>query len=133
MPPTSKPEEQARTWPLLTSRRAAIAEGLSQLEQGECFAAHETLEAVWIEASGAEKRLIQGLIQLAVAWHHWQQGNCKGAQGVLARAYSHLSALQASPGLPLENPQALIDTLAQAKAWLEAGQPAPPPPKIQLR
>ena len=102
------------------------------LQAGECFAAHEALEAVWMQARGEEKRLLQGLIQLAVAWHHWQQGNAKGARGVLARAHHHLSALRASPGLPLKDPQALIEALTLAKAQLEAGQTAPTPPRVQL-
>ncbi len=37
--------------------------------KGEYFEAHEELEAFWMKAAGAEKVLLQGLIQVAAGLH----------------------------------------------------------------
>ncbi|HEY9838869.1 MAG TPA: DUF309 domain-containing protein, partial [Candidatus Obscuribacterales bacterium] len=68
--------------------------GIEQFNAGACFEAHETLEALWMLASGSEKCLLQGLIQLAVACHHWQRGNFKGAASLLAKAEQKLKGVQ---------------------------------------
>jgi len=43
------------------------------------FEVHEVLEPPWQRAGGDDRRTLQGLIQAAVAWHHWRHGNVAGA------------------------------------------------------
>ena len=43
------------------------------------FEAHEVWEDVWTESSGPQRRFYQGLIQAAVALHHFRNGNVRGA------------------------------------------------------
>ena len=108
-----------------------FARGLAQFNAGECFEAHETLEALWMLADGSEKRLLQGLIQLAVAWHHWQQGNLTGARGVLARARDRLNGLE----LACLNLPQLVAEINQALEQLQtptAAENALPPLKLNL-
>jgi hypothetical protein len=38
------------------------------------FEVHELLEPDWRDAGGAERRLLQGIIQAAVSWHHASGG-----------------------------------------------------------
>jgi predicted metal-dependent hydrolase len=54
-------------------------EGIELFNAGEFFDAHEALEDVWREAGGAEKPFLQGLIQIAVALHHYSTANFAGA------------------------------------------------------
>lgn len=54
---------------------------------GRFFEAHETLEPRWIRERDAG---LQGLIQLAAAFHHLQRGNLRGARTMLRRAIPRL-------------------------------------------
>src|SRR5215468_11183498 len=53
--------------------------GILFFNQRDFFEAHEVWEDVWTEASGPERRFYQGLIQAAVALHHFRNGNVRGA------------------------------------------------------
>ena len=55
--------------------------------EGRFFDAHETLEPRWIRERDAG---LQGLIQLAAAFHHLQKGNARGARTMLQRAIPRL-------------------------------------------
>jgi predicted metal-dependent hydrolase len=54
------------------------------------FEAHEVLEELWLETTGARKQFYQGLIQCAVALAHWQRKNSRGAVQVGNRALTTL-------------------------------------------
>ena len=41
--------------------------------------AHEAWEEIWLKATGDEKLFLQGLIQLAAAYHHVKRGTVRGA------------------------------------------------------
>jgi predicted metal-dependent hydrolase len=58
---------------------------LSPLENGvalfnahQFWHAHEAWEELWLHASGEDKVFLQGLIQLAAAYHHVQRGTLRG-------------------------------------------------------
>ena len=53
--------------------------GILFFNERDFFEAHEVWEDVWTEASGTERRFYQGLIQAAVALHHFRNGNVRGA------------------------------------------------------
>ena len=55
------------------------------------FDAHEVWEDVWRDAEGLEKKFLQGLIQVAVAFHHHSTGNIAGARSLLERACKNLA------------------------------------------
>jgi hypothetical protein len=59
--------------------------GIVQFNEQRFFECHETLEKVWFKQQDPEKELLQGLIQLAVAYHHMLKGNQKGALRLLNR------------------------------------------------
>ena len=50
-----------------------------QFNEGEWFECHETLEELWVGTQGELRDFYQGFLQLAVALHHLQDGNLKGA------------------------------------------------------
>ncbi len=95
---------------------------------GLFFEVHEVLEAEWKTAAGAVRQALQGLIQLAVAFHHLVHGNRRGARKLLAEGCARLAAHEAAlGGLDLRG------LLADAAAWESAlggrgpEPPAPPP------
>ena len=69
----------------------AFHRGLQLFNAAEFFEAHEVWEDVWRAAPHQEKKFLQGLIQLAVGFHHHSTGNRAGAQSLLARGARNLS------------------------------------------
>lgn len=66
--------------------------GVAAFGAGEYFAAHEEWEAVWLEAQGAEKTFLAGLIQAAVGLDKEADGKLVAAQRLLTRARGKLTA-----------------------------------------
>ena len=58
---------------------AELLGAIDQFNRGEWFECHETLEELWVGEKGELKDFYQGVLQLAVALHHWRNGNLKGA------------------------------------------------------
>jgi hypothetical protein len=73
-----------------------LESGLSLFNQKRFFDAHEALEDVWRELPRHHiaRRHLQGLVQLAVAFHHQSTGNLVGALSVLERATGNLDAAE---------------------------------------
>jgi len=67
--------------------------GLDLFNGAHFFDAHEVLEDVWrsVPRDRPVRRHYQGMVQLAVAFHHVSTGNLLGAQSVLERALRNLS------------------------------------------
>jgi uncharacterized protein len=65
--------------------------GADLFNRGEFYDAHEVWEDVWREAPLEHKKFLQGLIQIAVALHHYGRNNIAGARSLLARADSNLA------------------------------------------
>jgi predicted metal-dependent hydrolase len=70
---------------------------VAQFNAGEFFDCHETLEPLWLAASSDERIFLHAFIQLAVALHHHQHGNLKGARSVAGRALQKLNSLASHP------------------------------------
>ena len=56
---------------------------IRQFNAREWFECHETLEDLWIGEEGEVRSLFQGILQIAVALHHWRNGNYGGAVTLL--------------------------------------------------
>ena len=108
---------------------AGFQRGLELFNRGEFFDAHEVLEDVWRAAPAAEKRFLQGLIQVAVGLHHYSRGNLAGARSLLARANRNLSAYS-----PRHGGIELAKLRAQVEEWvgaLENRKTTPALPRIE--
>jgi predicted metal-dependent hydrolase len=75
-----------------------IQSGLELFNGGRFFDAHEVWEDAWreIPRDRAARRHVQGLVQMAVAFHHWTTGNAVGARSVLARSLRNLHGAESS-------------------------------------
>ena len=96
------------------------------------FEVHEVLEAVWKTAVGAERQALQGVIQIAVAFHHLAHGNRRGARALLAEGRGRLGSVPMSV-LPALDLARLLATTAPWEAAL-GGDAAPEeaPPRLEL-
>ena len=107
-----------------------IARGISLFNQAEFFEAHEVWEDVWRSAPAHDKKFLQGLVQVAVAFHHYSTGNVVGMRSVMERAMRNLAGhpqhteyIQLSP---------LLHSLAQWREAMDSGKPHPPLPRIEF-
>ena len=65
--------------------------GVAEFNARRFFEAHEVWEELWLAAAEPEKTFLQGLIQLAAAFHHQARGNARGAQSLLATGIAKLA------------------------------------------
>jgi predicted metal-dependent hydrolase len=100
--------------PLTPSQRELLQKGILCFNQGQFFECHEVLEEAWLEASGDQKRFLQGLIQVAVALHHLRRGNHAGAGRLLTAGIEKLSGFSPrQSGLDIGNLLANLEPLRQ--------------------
>ena len=96
------------------------------------FEVHEVLEAVWTTAAGAERQALQGVIQIAVAYHHLAHGNRRGARKLLAEGRGRLASVPATT-LPALDVAGLLAATAPWEAALACREtPAAEPPRLAL-
>ncbi len=99
----------------------AIELGARRWAEQRYFEAHELLEVAWKAATGPERELWKGVIQLAVACVHVQRGNLVGAGRLVTRG---LRRLERAP----DHHRAIdvVEVRRQGRALagrIEAGQP----------
>lgn len=73
-------------------------QGVEQFNSGQFYACHDTLEALWIEASEPEKTFYQGILQIAVSLYHLGNGNYRGAAILLGEGSNRLRRYPSSYG-----------------------------------
>lgn len=93
-------------------------EGIHFFNTEEYFEAHEAWEVIWLQTTTNDKKLYQGMIQLAAAYHHHQKGNLKPATSCLMNALKKLESADHFWGLDLKK---IVEQLQQkpfVKMWL---------------
>jgi hypothetical protein len=104
----------------LLGRTAALA------NRGLYFEVHELLEPVWFGAAEPERTALQGLIQVAVAFHHLDNGNREGARSLLALGVAKVA--ETGSALPLPT-RGWLDELRPVLAALTRGEDPPLAPR----
>jgi len=106
---------------LSAEERRDFDKGVAQFNAGYFFECHDTLEELWAGIRGPARDFFQGLIQVAVAFHHLSGGNAAGALSLLGRA---LKRFEAYPdryyGFDLAAHR------AELRSWLERIRPGAP-------
>jgi uncharacterized protein len=115
-------------------------QGVEQFNSEQFYACHDTLEALWIEASEPEKSFYQGILQIAVALYHMGNRNWRGAAILLGEGSNRLRRYPSSYGGidvdELRNDSAVLLKAIQAIALDKVNtdhlseNPALPLPKI---
>lgn len=70
----------------------AFWQGVEEFNQQEFYACHDTLEALWMEATEVEKNFYQGILQIAVGCYHLGNSNWRGAVILLGEGIRRLRA-----------------------------------------
>src|SRR6478672_4585976 len=105
-----------------------LARGISLIRSGEYFAAHEELEDEWRAAPQEERDFLQGLVHVAVAWHHAGRGNRPGCERQLVKATRRLSGyVPEHRGVDVVR---LLRSVDEARSLVARGELALPPPAV---
>ncbi len=70
----------------------SLLEALKEFNSGLYFECHETLEDLWLEERGAERKFYQGILQVGIGLLHWRRGNFRGSVSLLETGAAHLEA-----------------------------------------
>ncbi|MBV8517563.1 MAG: DUF309 domain-containing protein [Acidobacteria bacterium] len=98
-----------------------LSAGIALFNAGEFWHAHEAWERLWLAASGDEKRFLQGLIQLAAAYHHMQRGTFRGGARLFRAALEKLAPFPDGHG-GVDRAEA-VEAAVRHCASAERGQP----------
>ena len=104
---------------LLLDRAAALA------NHGLFFEVHELLEPAWFRASEPVRTALQGLIQIAVALHHLENGNREGGRSLLGLGLAKMA--EAGAVLPIDTAGWLEELRAALAALAPGGSPSSAP------
>ncbi|HMP53415.1 MAG TPA: DUF309 domain-containing protein [Candidatus Melainabacteria bacterium] len=108
--------------------------GIEQYNRREFFECHESLESVWKQYLETDRKLIQGIIQVAVAYYHLERDNFEGCRKLLDRGLGRLRKYRPSHlGLNMENFVAKVEAdyrLLESEVCLEKDRFAVP--KLQF-
>jgi predicted metal-dependent hydrolase len=63
---------------------------IQQFNRRDWYECHEVVEDLWIGAVGETRDFFQGIIQIAIALHHWRNGNFGGAVSLLKGGAGYL-------------------------------------------
>ncbi|BAZ90497.1 hypothetical protein NIES932_19970 [Raphidiopsis curvata NIES-932] len=85
--------------------------GVEQFNAGQFYACHDTLEALWIEATEPERTLYQGILQIAVALYHLENSNLRGAMILLGEGTNRLRRFTGDNNYGINLQQLLIDSV----------------------
>ncbi|CAA9403152.1 MAG: hypothetical protein AVDCRST_MAG03-1356 [uncultured Rubrobacteraceae bacterium] len=67
-----------------------VRRGIEEFNRRKFFECHEYLEEAWMEEPRRVRFLYQGILQVGVGFYHLQNGNWRGATGVLRSGIERL-------------------------------------------
>jgi predicted metal-dependent hydrolase len=103
--------------------RTHFLEGIHHFNACRFWEAHEAWETLWLVAESDLEQFLQGLIQVAAAYHHVQRGTYRGAPRLFAAG---LRRLDAFPLIHCGLDRTEVDAAARRhQAWLESGAQEP--------
>ncbi|MEM7793239.1 MAG: DUF309 domain-containing protein [Cyanobacteria bacterium P01_C01_bin.118] len=104
-----------------TNQPAEFWVGIEQFNQGEYYACHDTLEAIWMDAKTMNKGFYQGILQIAVGLYHLTNLNWQGAAILIGEGIHRLNGYEDNYG-GID----IADLVNQANDWLAALQQSGP-------
>jgi predicted metal-dependent hydrolase len=68
--------------------------GIEEFNGGEFYECHEYLEEAWMQEARRVRFLYQGILQVGVGFYHQQNGNWRGATGLLRNGTQRLKEFE---------------------------------------
>jgi len=73
------------------SREPQFLEGLELFNRQEFYDCHDLIEDLWLQESSDKQPFLQGIIQAAVAFFHYQQGKWGAARTMMKQSIDKLA------------------------------------------
>lgn len=67
-----------------------VLKGIEEFNKGEFYECHEYLEEAWMQEPRNVRFLYQGILQVGVGFYHQQNGNWRGATGLIRNGTARL-------------------------------------------
>ncbi len=67
-----------------------LGEAIRLFNAQQWYACHDGFEELWHETQGPLRKVLQGILQIAVAHHHLERGNSRGAMVLLGEGLGRL-------------------------------------------
>lgn len=80
------------------SQQPQFVEGLELFNQQEFYDCHDLIEDLWLQESSDRQPFLQGIIQAAVAFFHYQQGKWGAARTMMKQSIDKLAPYPGSQG-----------------------------------
>ena len=94
--------------------------GMKLFNSCQWYTSHDVFEEIWHETGGHERQLIQGILQVAVAQVHLENGNMNGATILYGEALGRLKKFHLSNfGLDIEG---LSNCVSRRLDFLQIGK-----------
>ena len=94
--------------------------GMKLFNSCQWYKSHDVFEEIWHETGGNERQLIQGILQVAVAQVHLENGNFNGATILYGEALGRLKKFHlANFGLDIEG---LSNCVSRRLEFLQIGK-----------
>ena len=71
-----------------------VLRGIEEFNRGEFYECHEYLEGAWRAESRQVRYLYQGILQIGVGFYHQENGNWRGATGLLKSGIARLKVFE---------------------------------------
>ena len=71
-----------------------VLKGIEEFNRGEFYQCHEYLEEAWMQEPRRVRFLYQGILQVGVGFYHQQNGNWRGATGLLRNGTTRLKEFE---------------------------------------
>ncbi len=71
-----------------------VLQGIEEFNKGEFYECHEYLEEAWMQEPRRVRFLYQGILQIGVGFYHLQNGNWRGATGLLRNGIIRLKEFE---------------------------------------
>ena len=68
--------------------------GIEEFNRGKFYECHEYLEEAWMQEPRRVRFLYQGILQVGVGFYHQQNGNWRGATGLLRNGIRRLKEFE---------------------------------------
>jgi predicted metal-dependent hydrolase len=94
-----------------------FCQAISQFNQQQFYACHDTLEAIWSEAREPAKTFYQGILQIAVGCYHLGNNNWRGAVILLGEGRRKL--LDYEPEYQEINVTKLVESTTNLLSYLQ--------------
>ena len=105
-----------------------LERGVELIRTGAYFEAHEELEDEWRDAPEEERDFLQGLVHVAVAWHHAGRGNRPGCERQLEKAARRLAMY--APRHRGVDVALVLQDVERASRLVEEGSLSLPAPRV---